>query len=58
MIERFEEIEHAIQNIERNLLLMQTNAGPELVLATDQALKYIEEFRRYEVNNIKRVADS
>ena len=43
--ERFTEIEHAIQNIERNLLLLLTDASPEQAHFVMKADTSIREYR-------------
>jgi hypothetical protein len=54
MQERFDEIRHAIQNIQRNLTLLATDATIDQMIAIEQSEQDIEEFQEYSIGNVKK----
>jgi len=54
MNERIDEINHAMQNIHRNLALMITpDASRDLRIAVEQAQQGIEEYEEYTIGRLK-----
>lgn len=56
MSERMKEIQRAIQDIERNLLLMSADASAELTLMIERAEKGIRDYNEGHIENIKKVS--
>ena len=52
---QFDEIRHAIQNIQRNLTLLTTDATVDQRIAIEQTEGEIEEFQEYSIGNLKQL---
>jgi len=52
MCTEVKEIKQAIREIERNLLLLSTNASRDLSIAVDQGQKTMDEFNDFNLPNI------